>query len=144
MIKRVVAVLTVWAIAVAWVLISVVHPAVSASAAVPAAAPIRHHKTARLCSAAVKAGHATCFAIRQTDTVQPLGMSPNAVSSQVTPDGFGPSALALAYKLDPKQGSGQTVAIVDANDDPNAEQDLAAYRAQYALAACTTANGCFR
>jgi subtilase family serine protease len=29
-------------------------------------------------------------------------------------------------------------------DDPNAEADLAHYRAQFGLPACTTANGCFR
>ena len=41
-------------------------------------------------------------------------------------------------------GPGQTVAIVDAYDDPNAESDLATYRSQYGLPACTTANGCFK
>jgi len=35
------------------------------------------------------------------------------------------------------------VALVDAYDDPNAEADLATYRAQYGLPPCTTANGCF-
>src|SRR5581483_8360822 len=39
--------------------------------------------------------------------------------------------------------AGTTVAIVDAYDDPTAESDLATYRAQYGLPACTTANGCF-
>lgn len=32
---------------------------------------------------------------------------------------------------------------MDAYDDPNAEADLAIYRAQFGLPACTTANGCF-
>ena len=41
-------------------------------------------------------------------------------------------------------GSGRTVAIVDAYDDPTAESDLAAYRSAYGLPTCTTANGCFR
>jgi hypothetical protein len=36
------------------------------------------------------------------------------------------------------------VAIVDAYDDPHAEADLATYRAQFGIAPCTTANGCFR
>ena len=36
------------------------------------------------------------------------------------------------------------MAIVDAFDDPNAESDLAVYRSQYGLSACTTANGCFK
>jgi subtilase family serine protease len=36
------------------------------------------------------------------------------------------------------------VAIVDAYDDPNAESDLAVYRVQFGLPACTAANGCFK
>ena len=36
-----------------------------------------------------------------------------------------------------------TVAIVDAFDDPNAESDLATYRAEFGLPPCTSANGCF-
>ena len=41
-------------------------------------------------------------------------------------------------------GAGQTIAIVDAYDNPNAEADLAVYREQYGLPPCTTANGCFK
>ena len=41
-------------------------------------------------------------------------------------------------------GRSDTVAIVDAYDDPNAESDLGTFRSTSGLAACTTANGCFR
>jgi subtilase family serine protease len=59
--------------------------------------------------------------------------------------GFGPSDLQSAYNLpSATAGQGQTVAIVDAQDDPNAESDLAVYRSQFGLPPCTTANGCFR
>ena len=51
-------------------------------------------------------------------------------------------AYDLAY-LAGNAGSGSTIAIVDAFDDPNAESDLSAYRAEFGLAPCTTANGCF-
>src|SRR5665811_626761 len=135
---------TVWVLGLAWVLTSVVSPAVSASAVVPAAVPVVHHKTARLCSTVVNAGQAACYAIRQTDTVQPPGVSANAVSPNATPAGYGPSTLVAAYKLDQSKGTGQTVAVVDAYDDPNAESDLAVYRAQFGLPPCTTANGCFK
>jgi len=135
---------TVWVLGLAWVFTSVVSPAVSASAVVPAAGPVVHHKTARLCSTVVNAGQAACYAIRQTDTVQPPGVSANAVSPNATPAGYGPSTLVAAYKLDPSKGSGQTVAVVDAYDGPNAESDLAVYRAQFGLPPCTTANGCFK
>ena len=110
----------------------------------PAAGPVAHHKTARLCSTVTTAGQVTCFAVQQTDTVQPAGLSANAVSPYATPSGYGPSALAAAYKLDQTRGGGQTVAIVDAYNNPGAESDLAIYRAQFSLPPCTTANGCFR
>jgi subtilase family serine protease len=41
-------------------------------------------------------------------------------------------------------GGRQTIAIVDAFDDPTAEADLAVYRDSNGLSACTTDNGCFR
>ena len=58
---------------------------------------------------------------------------------------FYPSQLRKAYGITASglTGKGATVAIVDAYDDPNAETDLADYRTQYGLPACTTANGCF-
>ena len=52
-------------------------------------------------------------------------------------------AYDMAY-LSTTGGSAKTVAIVDAYDDPNAEADLATYRATFGLPACTTANGCFK
>ncbi|MFF3468390.1 carboxypeptidase regulatory-like domain-containing protein [Streptomyces sp. NPDC002619] len=60
------------------------------------------------------------------------------------PAGFGAVDLQNAYNLSADGGAGQTIAIVDAFDDPTAEADLAVYRAQFGLPACTTANGCFR
>ncbi len=57
--------------------------------------------------------------------------------------GLHPSDLQNAYKL-PSAQRGGTVAIVDAYDDPSAENDLAIYRAAYGLPACSTSNGCFR
>jgi len=61
------------------------------------------------------------------------------------PQGYGPKDLRSAYKMKgaADQGSGQTIAIVDAFDDPNAESDLAQYRSTFGLPACTTGNGCF-
>ncbi|HEX4739551.1 MAG TPA: S53 family peptidase [Allosphingosinicella sp.] len=63
--------------------------------------------------------------------------TPNAV-----PSGFGPADLRSAYNITTDGTS--TIAIVDAYGYTNAEQDLAVYRAQFGLPACTTANGCFR
>ncbi|MBV8363261.1 MAG: S53 family peptidase [Candidatus Eremiobacteraeota bacterium] len=58
--------------------------------------------------------------------------------------GYYPCDLQQAYSLPITNGNGHTVALVDAYDDPNAESDLATYRSEFGLPACTTANGCFR
>lgn len=73
-----------------------------------------------------------------------IGLTPQATSN-ITPSGYGPADLRSAYALpSTTAGAGQTVAIVDAYNDPNAENDMNVYRAQYGIAACTTANGCFK
>ena len=57
--------------------------------------------------------------------------------------GLTPADLAGAYGFVPAfGGGGQTLAIVDAFDDPKLEEDLAAFDAQYGLPACTAGNGC--
>ncbi len=59
--------------------------------------------------------------------------------------GLTPADLASAYSFKPAAGgSGQTVAIVDAYDDPSIESDLASFDSHYGLAACTRADGCLR
>jgi len=62
------------------------------------------------------------------------------------PAGYGPAELRSAYGLaaaSEANGEGQTIAIVDAYDDPSAEEDLNAYRKQFGLGECTSASGCF-
>jgi subtilase family serine protease len=57
---------------------------------------------------------------------------------------YDPSFLQSAYNTPSKSsGVGQTVAIVDAYDDPNAASDMAHYRSYFGLPTCTTTNGCF-
>lgn len=83
---------------------------------------------------------ATCFAIR-VDRVSSSGR----VRHAATPVGYTPADLQSAYALpSDTAGAGQTIAIVDAYDDPNAEADLAVYRQQFGLPACTSRAGCFR
>jgi hypothetical protein len=58
--------------------------------------------------------------------------------------GLTPAQLASAYEYDPAEGgAGQTVALIDAFDDPNIEADLATFDSHYGLLSCTTADGCF-
>lgn len=77
---------------------------------------------------------ATCFAVYRTG-------SP-AVESATKP--VTPADIQSAYHLSKTAGAGQVVGIVDAQNDPKAESDLATFRARYGLPPCTTANGCFR
>src|SRR5690348_7759375 len=108
---------------------------------VPAgAAPVAPAVT-RSCAAA-QPGQAACFALRRTD-VAGTATASATMSAMVTPGGYAPADLRAAYKLPSTGGTGATVAIVDAYDDPKAESDLGAYRSQFGLGACTTANGCF-
>ncbi|MEU6649286.1 putative Ig domain-containing protein [Streptomyces sp. NPDC046900] len=85
------------------------------------------------------AGHASCFAQRRTDIKQRL-----SAALAAAPSGLSPANLHSAYNLPSTGGSGLTVAVVDAYNDPNAASDLATYRSTYGLSACTKANGCFK
>jgi hypothetical protein len=65
-----------------------------------------------------------------------------------SPTGYDPADFWSAYQLPPQAGSswvwnGETVAIVDAYDDPNVGSDLNTYRSQFGLPPCTSGNGCF-
>ena len=69
--------------------------------------------------------------------------NPHATTS---PTGYGPAEFQTAYGLTAASAapSTQTIAIVDAYDDPRAESDLGVYSSTYGLPPCTTANGCFK
>jgi hypothetical protein len=72
-------------------------------------------------------GIAQCLA----DVLHPSGAAPDAGY----PTGLSPSVIEAVYGFTPAltAGSGQTVAIVDAYDDPNAAGDLNTFSAQYGL-----------
>ncbi|MEO9262535.1 MAG: peptidase S8 [Candidatus Baltobacteraceae bacterium] len=98
---------------------------------------INPNNTRSACGA-VSFGEARCFAQVRTD------VAPQLDSPNVTVAGYSRKDFISAYKLPSTGGTGQTVGIVDAFDDPNAEKDLGVYRKHFALPACTTANGCFK
>src|SRR5882757_2702014 len=96
-------------------------PAQAATAgSAPPAAPDSYQS---VCDAP-KPGTFSCFALRRTDTGQ------HTRTSATAPAGYGPVDLQSAYSLPSDGGAGQTIAIVDAYDDPTAEADLAVYRQQ--------------
>lgn len=77
-------------------------------------------------------------------------------AATVSPTGLLPSQIRHAYSFDQLTcsytgtfgntnlcGYGQTIAIVDAYDDPNISKDLATFSSQFGLPDCTSTNGCF-
>ncbi len=73
-----------------------------------------------------------------------------------SPTGITPAQIRHAYGFDKLTcsytgtfgssnlcGYGQTIAIIDAYDDPNAQKDLTTFSTKFGLPACTNLNGCF-
>ncbi|HEY1449569.1 MAG TPA: hypothetical protein VGF47_01350, partial [Solirubrobacteraceae bacterium] len=130
------------------------------AAAKSASTPIPHGGYAEAVPACAPpaAGYARCFAlVRKRLASRPAGASGASAQPFLVAGGGGaklagpkggltPEDLASAYGFSPSSGgTGETVAIVDAFDDPNIESDLAKFDAEYTqLPSCTTANGCFK
>ncbi len=115
----------------------------AAPAAKAAAPPITKatHPYKRACPVTTKHGRMACMVLIRTNVGQKAQavLSPNAAP---VGDGYGPSNLQSAYALPSSTaGSGETVAVVDAFNDPNAASDLATYRSDWGLPAC--GSGCF-
>lgn len=99
----------------------------------------------RVCATAGP-GYASCASQILVDSSTGEPARPQLGTSTPAPR-ISPAYLQQAYDLtalSQTAGSGDTVAVVDAYDDPTAEADLTTYRARWNLPVCTTANGCFR
>jgi hypothetical protein len=93
----------------------------------------------QICATPSHPGQMTCDALARTNVKSHVGIVPDA-----TPTGYGPSDLQSAYNVASaasSAGSDETVAVVDAYNDPDAASDLAVYRQQYDLPACDTSTG---
>jgi subtilase family serine protease len=97
-----------------------------------------YHKA--VCPGPAAAGNARCHAHVVTDGAG----NPIVSNANTGPSGYWPADLRSAYAITGSGSSATTIAIVDAYGYPNAEADLAVYRARFGLPACTTANGCFK
>jgi subtilase family serine protease len=123
----------------------------ASAARTPRSGRVRYAKVRPACPAP-RPGNATCFAFVRVPMssaaaaepgVQPYAVNDGASESGPS-EGLTPAQLASAYGYEPTSGgSGQTVAIVDAYNDPAIEEDLATFDAEYGIPACTKGNGCF-
>ncbi len=128
-------------------------PGQPSSPGAAAAAPALPQWPARHACTLPAPGRAQCLAIVDTMPV-PADARPGARPRTAKPGSVaGPSALhpytaadlQAAYRLPSNLlGARQTIAIVDAFDDPNAAADLAVYRAANGLPACDADFPCFR
>jgi hypothetical protein len=124
--------------------IAVASPVVAQASAPAPAGSSGQVTTSHACSEPLRPGAPVCYALVRTDL---HAVHADALRPDATPSGYGPSDLQRAYNLSSaaaSNGGSATVAVTELADDPNLESDLATYRAQYGLPACTTANGCFR
>ncbi len=112
-------------------------------AAPSTSAPVVAHQLSRSCGDPTP-GLVACRAVQNVPISGNGQVVHQAVTQTDLPSGYRPADLQSAYKLPTTGGAGQTVAVVDAYDDPNAEADLGVYRAKFGLPPCTSANGCFR
>jgi len=123
-----------------------------AAAAAGTALPPMAATHARVCPSPNARGFASCDALVRIDQAA-RGATPVRPGARANPDVIGnsgaydPSYLQSAYNLSSissSSGTGRTVAIVDAYDDPTAESDLAYYRNYFGLPACSSSTGCFK
>jgi hypothetical protein len=115
-------------------LVSAAGAAALSFTAVPASAATVPSSFQHACAVTTAPGYATCLALH--DTALAAAVSP----STPEPGSYGPADLQSAYGLaaaSAAQGSGETVAIVDAYNDPDAQADLNNYRSNYGLPATT-------
>ncbi len=113
----------------------------SAALKAPSPAQLNARDYKRACAINKKPGHMACMALIRTNVKH---MSQRLLGPDAAPvgDGYGPSSLQSAYDLPSSTaGSGETVAVIDAYNDPNAASDLATYRSDWGLPAC--GSGCF-
>src|SRR5829696_7099210 len=87
----------------------------------------------RVCHRPTDPEKASCHALRRTD----IGRGAHPKATIAYQSGHTPSDLQSAYKI-PTGGSGKTIAIVDAYDNPSALQDLKVYRERFGLAGGST------
>jgi subtilase family serine protease len=122
-------------------------PAVVAAAMLSATVPATAAAgTPAMRSACPPAGprYMECFAWYAPQARVNAAIAAGVKTAAAQPQGWGAKDIESAYKLPVTRGKGQTVAVVDAYTSPGLASDLAVYRKQYGLPACTAASGCLR
>jgi hypothetical protein len=139
-------------LAVAVVLLAACQSALAAASLTPL--PRSDYRVSPVCPAP-SPGRSSCLALALVPVTRealahthPLAVARTSPLKAPSPAagnyGLRPQDIRSAYKLPSSPASPQTIAIVDAYNDPNAESDLKAYDQEFGLLECTAANGCLR
>ncbi|HEY0516210.1 MAG TPA: hypothetical protein VGD00_03740, partial [Solirubrobacteraceae bacterium] len=104
----------------------------------------------RVCAAPFP-GRAACMAERLLIEPAGTGAAPTTragagSNNKPFPGFLTPELLHEAYDLptETPEASSQTIALIDAFNDPTAEADLGVFDSQFGLPACTSEDGCFK
>ena len=142
-------------VATAGVLLALLLPTIAAGSVAPL--PASNYLTRPACRAPAP-GRAGCLAVELVPRTaearahtHPLGMTSAGPLEDPGPKsgayGLRPADLRGAYfpgeLAEAPASKPQTIALVDAYNDPQAEADLGLYDKEFGVAACTEANGCF-
>ena len=132
--RRALAIVTPIAALAAGLLTTTPVSALAATAPTTTASPFHYS-----CGDTFSPGKIHCLVIKDT-SAHPTAQNvrPDAIPSG---NGYGPSQFQAAYGLtaaSAADGAGETVAVVDAYNDPSAASDLAAYRSAAGLPALTS------
>ena len=142
--RRLVAVLAALALAVLGLGTGLAAPALAATGtAAPAASSTASGPSPFGCNTATSPGVMHCLGFLAKRAAHGSATPRPETTGSPTSVGYVPSQLRSAYDLTTGGSASETVAVVDAYDDPNAAADLAVYRNAYGLPACTAATGCF-
>ncbi|HEX9033062.1 MAG TPA: hypothetical protein VF834_14575 [Streptosporangiaceae bacterium] len=95
-----------------------IHTAAALASSGPGSGPRLTTNTRAGCNAPPRKGFARCYAVVRTPASHDIAAA--AVAGQPPSGALGPADIQAAYNL-PATGSGQTVAIVDASGDSQAE-----------------------
>ncbi len=142
-------------LAAAGMLLALALPAAAAGSVAPL--PTSAYLTRPACPAPAP-GHASCLAVELVPKsgeararTHPLGMTRSGPLESPSPKsgdyGLRPADLRTAYFpgefAEAPASKPQTIALVDAYNDPEAETDLGVYDKEFGIEECSEANGCF-
>ena len=91
-----------------------------------------------------RTGFERCLALFAPQVAVNAAIAAGARGPAAAPAGWGAKDIESAYRLPVTRDPRQTVAVAEVLDTPALAADLALYRKQYGLPACTTASQCLR